>query len=416
MRKAASRLRGVLCGAVLAIAGESAGQPPQLPPPAQPRFERGDSVVVAGVQIFDRVVYLPVRVSGAGPFTFVLDTGAGPFSAIDQSVADSLGFGSEFFVSGGGGAGEEETRINRVDSLSVSVDELSFEPRMLIGIPLHRMDPHWGKRKDGLIGGDLLSTLVIRIDYVRPALILHDARSYEYKGPGEAIPLQVLNNIFVSAEVLLYDRDEPIKAFMMVDTGVRITTFNDPFSRASGLREQSPATTQGVTGFGLAGVSRGVVGRVRGIRLGSILIENPVTVFSTDQRGAFADTSFSGIIGADILSRFDVVFDYSRQRMFLEKNARFADPCKFDMSGLRFVMEGPRFAVLKVFSLFDGSPAAEAGFQPGDVVTAIDGRAASTFTRESLRSYLEREGADVRFTIRRGDVTRDIGLRLRRLV
>jgi hypothetical protein len=398
---------GAACLAGLAAIGVTSGTA-QMPPPSQPRFERGDSVVVAGTHTFDRIVYLPVRVNGAGPFPFVLDTGAGTASALDQSVADSLGLQSTLLMMGGGGAGEE--------TLALSLGGLSFEPYLVAGISLHRMDPHWGKRKDGLIGGDLLSTLVTRIDYTRPSVAFHDARKYEYQGPGEVIPLQVYGNIFVNAQVLLYGQERPVDALMMVDTGVRVTTFNAPFSRAHGLKQQSPATLQGVTGFGVGGVSRGIVGRVLGIRLGSILIENPVTDFSVDERGALADTGFSGIIGADILSRFHVVLDYARARMIIERNAWFARPFEYDMSGLRFVMEGSRFEILKVFSVFGGSPAESAGILPGDVVTAIDGRDAASFTRETLREYLERAGAEVRLAVRRDRATREVTLRLRRLV
>jgi len=405
-----------LCGMIVVAAFCFADTHAQQQAPAVPRFERGDSLAVPGVEIFDRIIYLPARVNGAAPFTFVLDTGAGSFSAIDQSVADSLGMRSAL-IAQGGGAGEDAVDIKSIDSMAVSVDGLSFEPRTIIAIPLRRMDPHWGKRKDGLVGGDLLSTLVTRIDYEREAVTFHDAGSYEYRGPGERIPLQIFGNyLFASAQVLLYGREAPIDALFMLDTGVRITTFNSPYSRVNGLAAQSPATTAGVTGFGIGGVSRGVVGRVRGLRFGSILIENPVVDFSIDERGALADTGFSGIIGADILSRFNVVIDYARSQIFLEKNRFFGEPAEFDMSGIRFVMEGRRFELLKVFSIFEGSPAAEAGIVPGDVVTAIDGRSPASFTRESLRAYLEREGAEVRLGIKRGAETKQIILHLKRLV
>lgn len=410
------RTTPLLCG-ILCVAGVAhvEGQV-QPPPPARPHFERGDSAVVSGAELFDRIVYLPVRVNGAGPFPFVLDTGAGAFSALDQTVADSLGLRSELLAKGGG-AGNDVVDINRADSLSLALDGVAFPPRTVLAIPLHRMDPHWGKRKDGLVGGDLLSTLVTRIDYRHSTLAFHDAASYEYDGPGEVIPLQIFGNfIFVSARVLLHGREDAVDALLMVDTGVRITTFNSPFSLANGLAKQSPTTVRAVTGFGLGGVSRGIVGRVRGIGIGPILIENPVTIFSTDEGGALADSNFSGIIGADILSRFDVVLDYARQRMHLERNGAFAEPFEYDMSGIRFVMEGRRFEVLKVFSVSDGSPAAAAGVSPGDVVTTIDGRDAAGFTRESLRRHMEREGAEVRLTIRRGDAIMDVGMRLRRLV
>jgi hypothetical protein len=388
----------------------------QAPPPATPRFEQGARVGPLEVDIFDRIIYLPARINGIGPFTFVLDTGAGAVSALDQSVAESLRLRLTA-MPGGGGAGEETVEINRVDSVTISLPGLSFADRTVFTIPLHRMDPHWGKTKDGLIGGDLLSTLITRIDYENERISFDDAAAREYSGPGERIPLTVLDNfLLVEAKVLLYGREEPIDAVFLVDTGVRLSIFNTPYARKHDLPTQSPRTVTGVTGFGIGGVSRGIVGRVRGIRLGSFIIEEPVIDFSIDEAGALADTSFSGIIGADILSRFHVVFDYSRLQMILEKNRFFGQPFEFDMSGIRFVMEGPRFEVLKVHSIFEASPAAEASIEGGDVVTAIDGREARSFTRETIREYMERDGKEVRLTILRSGKTHDVKIRLRRMV
>ena len=400
------------------LTGASAGaQGPPTTPPATPVFERGSAVEGLPVDIFDRIVYLPVRFNGKTPLAFVLDTGAGAISALDKTVADSLGLDLTMVYRGPGGAGTDTIEVYSADSVTIALPGLSFADRTVMTLPLHRMDPHWGKRKDGLVGGDLLSTLVTRIDYENGRVDFHDAASYEYKGPGETIPVDILyQSIFVRAEVLLYGKDEPVYAYFLVDTGVRLSIFNAPYSRVNGLPAQSPGTTTGVTGYGIGGVSRGIVGRVRGIRLGSFLIENPVVDFSIDEGGALADSSFSGIIGADILDRFNVVLDYSRSKIALEKNKSFADPFEFDMSGIRFIMEGDRFDVLKVFSLFEPSPAAESGIREGDIVTKIDGRDASGFNRETLREHLERDGKEVQFEIRRGEETKKISIRLRKLV
>jgi len=357
-----------------------------------------------------------VKLNGGGPFAFVLDTGAGGMWGVDQSVADSLGLRSTF-IAKAGGAGEEAVDFNRVDSAAVSIDGLYFGPSAAIGLPLHRMDPHWGKRKDGLVGSDLLSALVTRIDYEKGIVTFHEAAAYEYRGPGARVPVQIAGGfILVEAQVLLYGKDAPIDALFMIDTGVRQTVFNSPYSRVHGLPEQSPKTVTGVTGFGIGGVSRGVIGRVRGIRIGPCLIENPVVSFSTDTAGALADTSFSGIIGADVLERFAVVLDYSRSSIFLDNNKSFGRPFEFDMSGIRFVMRGERFEAPEVSFVFDGSPAAEAGVKVGDVVTAIDGRSPASFTMETLRTYMQREGAAVRLDLKGGAGTKSLELRLRKLV
>ncbi len=413
MKTAAAAWLPALC--VCALFAPAAVAQMEQPPPV-PRFERGSGTVAAGTEFFDRIVYVPAMINGAGPFTFVLDTGAGQFSALDYSVASSLGL-RQTLVARGGGAGEDTVGIYLVDSAAVSLPGISFEPRAVAGIPLHRMDPHWGKRKDGLIGGDLLSTLVTVIDYERGRLEFHDASSYEYRGPGERIPVHIAGGyIFIEAGVLLHGVDEPVDALLMLDTGVRISLFNSPFSTENALPARSPSTVSGMTGFGLGGISRGVVGRVRGIRIGSLLLENPVVNFSADEAGALSSPDFSGIVGADILSRFTVVLDYRRSQIFLEKNAGFGAPFEFDMCGIRFLMEGERFDTFRVFRIYDGSPAAEAGIEEGDVVTEIDGRAAAGFTWQDLREYLMREGATVRFTIERDGATFDVSIRLRRLV
>jgi len=412
MKKATILLCAILSAAALRPAIADA----QQQAPATPRFERGDSVDVRGVEIFDRIVYFPVSINGFGPYPFVLDTGAGELSALDEGTARSVGLRSTI-IGEGGGAGEEVVQFGLVDSTTISMPGLSFAGRPLLTMPVGRLDAQWGKRKDGMVGGDLLSTLVTRIDYERERVVFHDAAAYEYTGPGERIPVEMWGNyIIVRSEVLLYGSEKPLEAMFLLDTGVRLSVFNSPYAKKHALAAQSPKTLTGVTGFGIGGASRGIVGRVRGIRIGSFLFEEPVMSFSTDTSGALADTSIAGIIGADFLSRFTVVLDYRRSQIFLEKNAGFDSPSEFDMCGIRFAMEGEHFDLFKVFLVYEGTPADFAGIAAGDVVTTIDGRAAGSFTREDLREYLQREGEAVRFTIKRGAETKDVTIRLKRMI
>lgn len=338
-------------------------------------------------------------------------------AGLDQSVAESLGLPLTL-IQQGGGAGEERVDIHRADSpVAIGVPGLTFADRTVFTIPLHRLDPHWGKRKDGLVGGDLLSTLVTRIDYENERIDFHDAATYGYDGPGERIPLTIEDNfIFVDIDVRLHGVDEPVTAHMLLDTGVRLTLFNSPFSTKHDLPAYSPMTTQGVTGFGIGGVSRGIVGRVREFRIGPYAFETPVVDFSIDEAGALANEDFAGIMGADLLSRFTVVLDYKRSQMFLVKNRAFDDPFEFDMCGIRFVFKGERFNVVKVFSVFDPSPAAAAGIQPGDTVVEIDGRPAGEMSWEDLKQYMRRDGNKVAFKIERDGKSMTVPVKLKKIV
>ncbi|MFA4947425.1 MAG: aspartyl protease family protein [Candidatus Krumholzibacteriia bacterium] len=406
----------ILCAVLSVLAFHAANGSGQQPIPATPCFERADSLDVRGVEIFDRIVYVPVSINGFGPYPFVLDTGAGELSALDEGTARSIGLRSTI-VGEGGGAGEEIVQFGLADSTTIAMHGLSFANRPILTMPVRRLDAQWGKRKDGMVGGDLLSTFVTRIDYERERVVFHDAVAYEYTGPGERIPVEMWGNyIIVRSEVLLYGSEKPLEAMFFLDTGVRLSVFNSPYAKKHALAAQSPRTLTGVTGFGIGGASRGIVGRVRGIRIGSFVFKEPVMSFSAGTSGALADTSIAGIIGADFLSRFTVVLDYRRSQIFLEKNSGFDSPSEFDMCGIRFVMEGERFDLFKVFLVYEGTPAALAGVAEGDVVTAIDGRAAGSSTRESIRDYMQREGEQVRLTIEREGVTKEVTIRLKKMI
>ncbi|UCE22149.1 MAG: aspartyl protease family protein [Candidatus Aminicenantes bacterium] len=367
------------------------------------------------VKLVDNVVYLPVRINNSHSFDFILDSGAGNASAVDENIARALKLplGRKFQS---GGAGEKQVDMYLINNLKYELPGLKFTAENAFTVPLDWMSPHWGRRLEGLVGGDLLSCAVTEIDYVERTVCFHDPKTFQYQGKGEAIPLDLKGWPFVEAKIFLIGKQDPINARFMLDTGLRISAFNSPFVKENRLIEQSPQTVKAMTGFGIGGESRGVLGRVRGIQIGSIIIENPIVDFSQDKKGALATDAYSGIIGAEILCRFNVVFDYARKRVFLEKNAHFSQPFEFDMSGIRIISEEENFRRHKVFRLIEDSPAARAGLKEGDEIIKIDGRSSPEFSQEEMKKLLMREGKKVTLTIRRSGKLLNVTFRLERFV
>jgi C-terminal processing protease CtpA/Prc len=65
--------------------------------------------------------------------------------------------------------------------------------------------------------------------------------------------------------------------------------------------------------------------------------------------------------------------------------------------------------------VLENSPAAEAGLRKDDVITAIDGRAASDLTFSKLLEMFERP-ASYKLTVGRGEQTLTVTLKPRKLV
>jgi hypothetical protein len=82
---------------------------------------------------------------------------------------------------------------------------------------------------------------------------------------------------------------------------------------------------------------------VESLEIDGVTILNPVADFSTDTKGVTATTNYDGTIGGDILRRFTVILDYSRQQMILQPNSTFGDPFAFDLSGRTLTGEAALF-------------------------------------------------------------------------
>ena len=207
-----------------------------------------------------------------------------------------------------------------------------------------------------------------------------------------------------------------IEADFVIDTGASDAVYlTTPFVEKHGLLDTLVENVR-IPVSGIGGDSAQNVGRIEEIMLGNIVIENPVTFFSHDSRGAFANPDFAGIIGAEILRRFKVFFDYSGMRMILERNEHFDQPYEFDKTGMQLVAEGDDYKTFRVRAVVDASPAEEAGVLVGDVITSINGRTAEELTLVTAMEIFYKNGRDLPIRINRDGEEIDIVLTLRRLV
>jgi membrane-associated protease RseP (regulator of RpoE activity) len=179
-----------------------------------------------------------------------------------------------------------------------------------------------------------------------------------------------------------------------------------------GLRSKYPRKISAFTGWGVGGPIPADVVRANRLSLGGFDIAQVVTRMPTLKSGVFASTISSGSIGSGVLKRFRATFDYRGKRLYLAPNASFATADPHDRSGLWL---SKRALAFEVMSIVAGGPAADAGIEVGDIVTAIDGRSVADLFLVDERERLKREpvGTVVTLKLARG---RDVRLTLRDLL
>jgi Aspartyl protease/PDZ domain len=372
--------------------------------------------VVVPFEFVTRHILIKVRINNSAPLSFILDTGD-KVAIVDIGKAKSLGLTLEGSVNvGGAGAGTLKGSMVRDASLSVVGLDGITQP-VVMAIPLDGLAPRFGHAIDGIIGADFIGQFVLEIDYPGRVIRLYDKAKFEYSGSGETIPLTFIYGGYpvISSDILIAGR-QPIKGRFVVDIGSGASlALHRPFVEQEGLLAATPRTIRAIGTGGAGGKVTGRSGRIAGIKIGRFQIDNLPTLFSEDNTGAFANSELQGNIGALILSKFKVIFDYSRARMILEPNASLPDLILPAGSGLRIIAEGADYKTYRIDELLEESPATEAGFQTGDVVLTVDGRPATEFTLTSLHELLEKPSTR-KISVRRGERTLDITLTPRRLI
>jgi S1-C subfamily serine protease len=79
------------------------------------------------------------------------------------------------------------------------------------------------------------------------------------------------------------------------------------------------------------------------------------------------------------------------------------------------IAEGGDYRVFRIRAVLENSPAAEAGLQIDDIITAVNNQAAAELTLSTLNELFEHPVA-YKLTIRRGEQTLQVTLTPRRLV
>jgi C-terminal processing protease CtpA/Prc len=122
----------------------------------------------------------------------------------------------------------------------------------------------------------------------------------------------------------------------------------------------------------------------------------------------------AGLIGPDVLSQFDVTFDYTRNRMILEKSALYGRRDSYDRAGVWMGQEGSHFHAVDVIP---GGPADQAGVRVGDKILAIDGKSTESLELPQVREQMRRRpvGDKVSLTVESQGKTRTVIVTLRDL-
>lgn len=363
-------------------------------------------------ELVDNRIFINVRLNGEGPYHFILDSGGYGQISLELAREINLPLGEE---GRGIGAGQNVLVARETKVAEMRIGDLYLTNQDMRAFSYADARHVFGSKPfHGVIGLPVFQHLVVKVDYERRRLTFTIPSHFKYRGAGTVIPFELERFApIVKGEI------DGVTTKFTIDTGSRSSLLlRSPFVESNHLRTKYAPLLKAVTGWGGGGAIRSQVTRAKLLKLGTVEIRNPVTLFSLQRAGTLAAAANdAGLVGAGVLKRFNITFDYTRRQLIFEKNRNYEKPDTYDLAGL-WISQSEDGKYFEVFDVVAGGPAVAAGLKVGDKILVVDGRRTAQLVLPELREQLKSlpPNRTIRLLLQSGDSRREVVLTLRELV
>jgi len=354
----------------------------------------------------NNLIIIPVTINESDTLNFILDTGVRYPIITELPFVNQLNLNYMMPVQIQGlGEGKDLTAFRsgnntiKLNGLSAWNQEVQmiidedFQISHIIGIPVH-----------GLIGFDMFKDYIVKIDYPVEKLTLYRSEYYKYRDRRKDIILPLHfegNKPFVYTSIVTDELKEvPVK--LLVDTGASDALW---LSEKSDHRIKLPQNhIETFLGKGLGGDLYGIKGRIDGIWVGPLILPKPIVAFPDSELidQLITRNDRNGTIGAEILRRFIVTFDYRNNRMTLRPTGRVKEDFNYNMSGMEVINPIPGLPVFTITDIRENSPAYNAGLQKNDQILSLNNTNHKSLELNDINLLLQqRENKKIRIKVLR---------------
>jgi len=320
---------------------------------------------------------------------FILDTGSGGIS-LDSATVDELYLtkvSSDRTIRGIAGIKSVAfTNNHSLNFTGLKVDSLNFHINNY-----DLLSSVYGVRIDGIIGYSFLSRYIVVINYDRQELEIYSPGIFIYPKGG-----YMMKPIFSSLVLSVFQVEDArsIMSRFIFDTGAGLCfLFNENFlNDSSFLKNKNKKFITQTEGFG--GKKEMELTVIKSISVGPYKFRKvPVFIF----KDAFNVTSYPqscGLIGNDLLKRFNVVLNYPERTIYLKPNNRFSENFDYSYTGLGIYLVDD---TIKVIDIIKDSPGDIAGFKRDDILIGIDNHFTNNI--QTFKTALQNAGARLKVFI-----------------
>jgi len=347
--------------------------------------------VIASFPISDEgVLLLPVKI-GDKTYRFIVDTGA-TFCCFDPA----LPLGRRLKTVKIGAAAGDFINVEVHEPPAVTIGPLALDaPRGVLAFDLTRFRESLDLEVHGIVGMDFLNRYIVRIDPDTGEL-----RFFKTLPPDSGSAFNMAYDQQESPNLLMRIGDLPETPFML-DTGMLSFDSGSLGTYRFARLEQSRILN--IVGHATADSASGTrstrIGRAKRLTLGEFEVADPVFGESGDDK-----------VGLHFLSRFVATIDFPREKLYLKKGRRYAEPDLWNLSGLSIIRKDGRVVI---DSVREESAAAGVGLKSRMSIEKVDDQATDKLSLDEIRRCFFHPGT-LSLSVVEGEKKMDVRLELKR--
>jgi hypothetical protein len=336
--------------------------------------------------------------------TFIFDTGSGGIS-LDSMTTIQMNLkteNSDKTIRGIAGIRKVKFAYHlKLHLPNLTVDSLNFHIS-----DYDILSSVYGEKIDGIIGYSFLSRYIVKINYDSSKIEIFSNGTIKYPKGGYLMRPIFAGLPIQSARV----RDAAdITSRFYFDTGAGLCLLlSSDFVTDSALfnsKKKKPVFTEAE---GLGGKTMMQLTTVKDFHLGPYHFKNIPTYIFDDEYNITSYPSLGGLIGNDLLRRFNIILNYERREIYIAPNSHYHDLFDFSYTGLgMYWIDG----AIRVVDIMKDSPAEKAGFQEGDVVLSVGNNFSNNI--QAYKNLLQNAGEKVTVIVKRSSGLKEINIKVK---
>jgi hypothetical protein len=344
-------------------------------------------------EVIEGHIRVKLSINDSPPLDFVFDTGAAA-NLLSDKAAETLGLDLDgnMYVQGASGT----SQMKLVKNTTFQFGQIPFSNQTFAVMDLSHLgdedDP-----LDGVLGASVLNQYIVEIDYDQQEIRLYDnMEGIETSNYAEYKYSLAPFNIPIIESTLKLKNGKEVTGKYFVDTGAALAImFNTNLVNEEHLIEEM-GEHYTMESTSLSNSETTYISNAPEFVLFGHSFKDFSVRLSQANKGVNSFQGYHGIIGFDLLKRFNTIYDYANERMYVKPNQAFKEAFPKNYSGLQVKKSNDAYEVLNVT---EKSAAAIAKIQIGDLILKVDGQKFDS--KSALSDYFQFAKKDVIIAVMR---------------